>query len=281
MCGSEAARPLQEAARSEPSMDGQVVVLNDDLQTGPLLRAEGQSFQSLRREWWQMITPAAEPSQAPEDINRILELSNALNRNEAEEIWLWMAPCATDICAYSWALSLLCKHAEKLRVLNLANLPFLDENGKVFYPENISQILPRELIKARRLACPITPSEADMECDSWARLTEENALLRIMREGRKLKSESESFYDAALLNCLSPKAQKAPRILTQARTKAKIPAGEAFLAWRLRNLASQGSIRPAGDLDRPYKEWEFSLPAAEESAATADAGTMDVSEPTA
>lgn len=265
VCGEEAARPLQEAISAEPAMAGEIIVLRDDLQTGPLQRAEGQSFKSLRSEWWQQMAPAAHPA-AAEDLERLLELSNAMNRSASATAWFWLAPCPTDACAYTWMLSVLGRHIGRLFVLNIANLPFLDENGKVFYPEKLRELQARELIKARRLARPVTASELEMEHDTWARLVAENGMVRTLGAGRKLKSEGEDYYDAALLSGLTAKAQKASRLLHQATAKEKIPVSDSFLAWRLRVLGESGLICLNADRTRPYKEWEVALAGVEETA---------------
>jgi hypothetical protein len=105
-----------------------------------------------------------------------------------------------------------------------------------------------------------------MEHDTWARLVAENGMVRTLGAGRKLKSEGEDYYDAALLSGLTAKAQKASRLLHQAMTKGKVPASESFLAWRLRVLGEAGLIHLNGDRTRPYKEWEVALAGVEETA---------------
>lgn len=263
VCGAEAALPLREAIAAEPALSGEIVVLQDDLQTGPILRGEGQSFISLRQEWWLQIAPARE-NPAHEDLNRLLELSNALNQSATPLVWFWLPPSPTDTCAYLWALSVLGKHLNRLFVLNLANLPFLDEQNRVFYPEKIGQLQPKELIKAQRLARSISAAELEMEQDNWAQLTQENSLIRTLGSNRKLKSQDANYYDHALLSLLSGKSQKANRLIQQAISKSGLPVSEDFLAWRLRILAASGQLLLNGDESRPCKEWELSLNAATE-----------------
>ncbi len=264
VCGAEAAFPLREAITAEPALSGEIVVLQDDLQTGPILRGEGQSFISLRQEWWLQIAPTRE-TPAHEDLNRLLELSNALNQSATPLVWFWLPPSPTDACAYIWTLSVLGKHLNRLFVLNLANLPFLDEQNRVFYPEKIGQLQPKELIKAQRLARSISAAELEMEQDNWAQLTQDNSLIRTLGSNRKLKSQDANYYDNALLSLLSGKSQKANRLIQQAISKSGLPpVSEDFLAWRIRILAASGQLLLNGDESRPYKEWELSLNAATE-----------------
>ena len=266
--GDEAARPLKEAIAAEPSMDGEVVVLKDILPIGPLQREEGQSFSALRSAWWQTVAPEAKPPIEVTDLERLLEVSNELYKSNSAVVWFWMAPSPADVCAYHWILPYMGKHVGRFYLLNLANLPFLNEAGKVFYPKNISELMPRELVKARKLARPVTPAELEMDGDAWQKLVEENGGVRTTEGGKKLKSQPENYYDAQLISTLSAQSQKASRVLNQAMSKFNLPTGDLHLAWRLRTMAEAGMIELTGDTSRPYKEWEVRLPvtATEETA---------------
>lgn len=241
--------------------------MRDILHIGPLERGEGQSFSALRTEWWQQVVQEAKPAIAVDDLERLLEVSNELYKDNDAVVWFWMAPWPADVCAYHWMLPYLGKHTGRFCVVNLANLPFLDEAGKVFYPKNISELLPRELIKARRLARAITAAELELDSDSWRKLVTEDAGVRTLEGGKKLKSQPESFYDARLISAINHQSQKASRVLHQAMSKHMLPTGDTFLAWRLRVMADNGQIELLGDAARPYKEWEVRLPASESQEA--------------
>lgn len=266
--GDEAARPLREAVAAEPSMAGEVVVMRDILHVGPLKRGEGQSFSALRSEWWQGVAPDAKQQIEVADLERLLEVSNELYKDKDAVAWCWMAPSPADVSAYHWMLPYLSKHSGRFFLLNLANLPFLNEAGKVFYPKNISELQPRELIKARKLARAVTPSEIEIDGDAWQKLVEEAGGIRTLEGGKKLRTQPESFYDAQLISTLSNQSQKASRVLHTAMSKFYLPTGDTFLAWRLRAMAEAGLIELSGDTTRPYKEWELRLPvtATEEAA---------------
>src|ERR1043165_4947855 len=266
--GDEAARPLKEAIAAEPSMDGEVVVLKDILPIGPLQREEGQSFSALRSAWWQTVAPEAKPPIEVTDLERLLEVSNQAYKSNGPFVCFWWAPSPADVCAYHWILPYMGKHVGRFYLLNLANLPFLNEAGKGFYPKNISELMPRELVKARKLARPVTPAELEMDGDAWLKLVEENGGVRTTEGGKKLKSQPENYYDAQLISTLSAQSQKASRVLNQAMSKFNLPTGDLHLAWRLRTMAEAGMIELTGDTSRPYKEWEVRLPvtATEETA---------------
>ena len=263
--GDEAARPLKETVASEPSMAGEVVLLKDILHVGPLQRGEGQSFSALRSEWWQQVAPDTKPPIEVPDLDRLLEVSNELYKSASAQVWFWMAPGPADVTAYFWALSYLSKHAGRFFIVNMANLPFLDEAGKVFYPKSISELLPKEIIKARRLARAVTASEIEMDGDVWNNLVAENGGIRTLEGGKKLLSRPENHYDAQLISMLSGNFQKSSRVLSQAMSKYNLPTGDMHLAWRLRELAEAGLIELKGDASKPYREWEVRLPVGEEA----------------
>jgi len=258
--GDEAAAPLREAVQAGPAMAGEVVVLKDILHVGPLLREEGTSFSALRSAFWQQVTASEKNPVTVDDTERLLTVSNAMRADKTAQAWIWMAPAASDVCAYYWALPFLSQHNGRLWILQIAGLPFLDENGKVYFPKNISGILPKELIKARRLARPVTPAEVEVDTEEWRRLTAENAPIRTHEGGKKIQSREVTHYDNQLTGFCTPQFQKASRIISQAIGKFHIPTGDLYLGWRLRQLAEQGTLQLQGDVGKTLRDFEVKLP---------------------
>jgi hypothetical protein len=273
--GDLAAAPLNEAIMSEPSLQGDVIIMKDILHVGPIQKTEGQGFSELRTEFWHQVIPQ-EKELKVDDMERLLEVSNALYKDETAQVWFWMAPSPADVCAYHWMLPYLGKHMGRFYLLNIANLPFLNESGKVFYPKSISEILPKELVKARRLARPVTPAEVEVDGEEWRKLVEENAGIRTHGGGKKLASQPESYYDNQLMSFCSHQFQKASRIVNQALSKFGIPTGDVHLGWRLRKMAEEGKLLLQGNVLKELKDFEVKLPGgdteqaqvAEESVAT-------------
>ena len=264
--GDFAAEPLREAVAATPSLEGEVVVMKDLLHIGPLQKAEGQHFSALRSVWWQHVAPAEKTPIVVGDMERLLEVSNELYKNPEAQAWCWMAPWPADVTAYYWMLPYLSKHAGRFYIVNIANLPFLDAAGKVFYPKNISEILPRELIKASRLARPVTPAEVEMDGEEWKKMVAQNAGIRTHEGGKKLAAQEAGFYDAILLNYCTSQFSKASRVLQQAMSRHIMPTGDLHLAWRLRQMAEQGLLALRGDITKSYRDWDVKL--AGESAET-------------
>lgn len=255
-----AAQPLSEAIHAESNMAGEVVVMKDLLHIGPLQKEEGNSFSAMRSAFWQKVVNNEKQPIEVDDMERLLEISNAMYKDESIHAWLWMAPWPADVCAYYWILPYLSKHKGRFHLLNIAGLPFLDMNGKVYYPKNISEILSKELIKARKLARQVTPAEIEVDGEEWRKLIMENAGIRTHEGGKKLISRNAEHYDDQLLSFCSHQFQKASRIVNQAMNKYNIPTGDLYLGWRLREMAKNEKLTIQGDISKSLKDFEVKIP---------------------
>lgn len=258
--GDEAAKPLREAIAMSPDMAGEVIVIRDLLHIGPLQRGEGQSFSALRSAFWNEVIPDATKPVDVNDLERLLEVSNELYKDADAQAWCWIAPWPADVAAYYWMLPYLSKHDGRFCIVNLGNLPFLNDAGAVFYPSNISELLPKELVKARRLARPITPAERELDTETWQQLVSEDTGIRSFEGGKKIQSRPATHFDATLLGLLTSQFQKASKAIGQALSKHKLPTGDLFLAWKYRELIAQGKAEARGDAQKSAKEWEIRLP---------------------
>lgn len=257
--GDLAANPLKEAMNSEPAMEGEIVVIKDVLSVGPLQKPEDQKFSEMRRSFWQEVA-VHEKNVAVDDLERLLDISLALSKDDTSVVWLWMAPLPADVCTYLWALKYLGRYPGRFLVINIAGLPFLDENGKVHYPKSIADIRPKELVKARRLARPVTASELEVDGEEWRKLMNENAAIRTHEGGKRLSSKHENYYDNQLVSFCSNQFQKASKVIGQAMSKNNIPTGDYYLGWRLRKMAETGRLQIQGDITKGLKDFEIKLP---------------------
>ncbi len=257
--GDLAATPLNEAITQEPSMDGQVVVVKDVLNVGPLLKEEGQKFSEMRAAFWQQVVNNEKNPAQVDDMERLLEVVLALTRDEEAKVWVWIAPIPADICTYHWVIKYLGKFKGRFQVVNIAGLPFLDENGKLFFPKSIAEISPRELVKARKLARAVTAGELEVDGYEWTKLTDENAGLRTSEGGKRIVSRDASYYDNILVGLCTGEFQKASRLVSQALAKNSIPTGDLYLGWRLRAMAEQGKLQLQGDTGKGLKDFDIKL----------------------
>jgi hypothetical protein len=210
--------------------------------------------------YWNKVIPNEKHPIVANDLERVLEVSTQLHNNEKAKAWIWLAPWPADVCAYHWLLGYLGKHLEKLKVVNIVGLPFLDENGKVYYPKNISQVLPKELVKARKLARQVNAGELEVDGYEWQKLVDENAMIRVHEGGKKLVSKTEDFYDKTLLSFCSQQFQKASKIVRQVLSKADVPTGDLWLVWRIRVMIANEQLVVQGDANKATNEFEIRLP---------------------
>jgi hypothetical protein len=214
----------------------------------------------MRSELWNTVIGNDKQPVEVTDLERLMEASTQLTNNPEAQIWLWMAPWPADVCAYHWMLSYLGKHMGRFYLVNIAGLPFLDENGKVYFPKNLSEIMPKELVKARRLARLVTPAEYEVDGEEWNRYVNENSGIRTHEGGKKLSSREETHYDNILLSYCSHQFQKAHKVINQAISKYNVPTGDVYLGWRLREMSTSGKLQLQGDTTKTLKDFEVKLP---------------------
>lgn len=256
--GDLAAAPLT-AAIETGALEGSVVVVKDVLSVGPLQKEEGQKFSAMRSAFWNEVVNSEKNPIEADDMERLLQLTLDVTKDEAAQVWIWSAPAPADICTYMWTLKYLGKLQGRLFIVNIAGLPFLDENGKLFFPKSIGELAMKEIVKARKLARVVTPAEIEIDGEEWERLVNENMGIRTLEGSKKIVSRNEDHYDNLLLAFCTPQFQKASKVIYQAMTKSNIPTGDLYLGWRLRKMAERGAIHLQGDLTKSLKDFDVKL----------------------
>lgn len=238
--GDIAANAIAAAIQNDEQTNGEVIVLKDVLSVGPLKDEAIGTFSEVRSDFWNTVSGEGQPVVTVDDLERLMQLSSRISNGEDLKIWFWMGPIPADVTAYFWLLHFLKKHSGRLSVINIAGLPFLDENGKLFYPDSFGNLPQKEILKARKLARVVAPSEWETDGEEWKKLIAENAGIRLLEGGKKLSGHSIDLYDDLLFGLLTNQNQKASRVVSQAMSKNKIFTGDMFLLWRLRTFAANG-----------------------------------------
>lgn len=263
---------MQQVQELDESLCGSVVLIKDDYAVGPVARIyETQGYQQ-RRDWWNQLlenSPHKGQSDLVDDKLTVHNLARALQENEQEELWIWMGQNQHDVCGYYWLMPQLREFQGRVMILYLNNLPFINEKGQIFYPSWLSEIQPSEFLKAKKLARPITLSEFEVDPDEWAKLSQEDALVRILEGGKKIVSQGNDFYDSEILKNLTGEWQKASRVLQNTLNRMKTKTGDVFLMWRIKTLLEKGAIVSEGDLSKDWKSFDIKLAgSAQQSGAT-------------
>jgi len=267
------AEVLRKAFELEPSMSGELLTVCDDFAVGPISDMYSEEGINNRKEWWKEVLREGDydghvESGVVNDQAVVESIGNRLNAEQNEVLWIWAAQNKHDVSGYYWLISQLKDFQGRIFLLYLNNLPFINEKGSIFYPENLFEIPAREFLKAKRLARPVTLSEFEIDPDEWNRLQTENKGVRILEGGKKLVQYDYDYYDEDLRKFIGKDWQKASRIIQQFLSKNKQKTGDAFLLWRLKLIIQGGGYDVQGTI-RNMKEFEVKATLASQEMVSA------------
>ena len=248
---------LQQAIELDETIQGTILEIKDDYAVGPLGDIYATEGYQLRRDWWKSLlefSPYTEQLDLVDDKLTVHHLLKQLDEEPDTEVWIWMAQNAHDVCGYYWLMSQLKDYQGRVQVLYLNNLPFINEKGQIFYPSYLHEIQPKEFLKAKRLARPITLSEFEVDPDEWKKHCQESAMVRFLEGGKKIIGKEVSFFDKDILAHINSEPQKLSKILTNTLSKIKVKTGDVFLVWRIRELINEGKLEAIGDWNKSWKD---------------------------
>lgn len=251
---------LQQAIELDETLQGEVLLVRDDYAVGPVKDIYTAEGIEARKNWWREVLSGGDgdghvDKGIVDDNQLVAELIEKINADEEEKVWIWSAQNKHDVSGYYWLMSQLKAYQGRIYILYLNNLPFINEKGQLFYPQWISEIQPKEMLKAKRLARPITTSEFEVDPDEWTKLCNEEKGVRLLEGGKKLIQKEMNFYDSELKSYISGDWQKASKIIHTFLNKAKHTTGDLFLLWRLKQLIAtdvydvQGNVKNMKDFE--------------------------------
>lgn len=262
---------LQKAIELDESLQGDVVLIRDDYAVGPIADVYIGEGIEARKQFWREVLAGTDAEGTVDngevdDYKTVAELVGTMRRNPDEIIWIWAAQNKHDVCGYYWLLNYMAEFQGRVFILYLNNLPFINEKGLIFYPEWLSVIPPKEFLKARKLARPITLSEFEVDPDEWKKLMQENRGVRILEGGKKLGHHDYDYYDADLKKFITNDWQKASKVINQFLSKNKQTTGDMFMLWRLKQLIAAGEYDVQGEL-KGFKDFEVKAKSAVQAPA--------------
>jgi hypothetical protein len=252
---------LRAAIKLDESLQGEVVQIKDEFAVGPIKDIFSKEGINARKEWWRMVIAGSDidgkvDDGTADDVKTVSEIKEKLDNEPDEMIWVWAAQNKHDVSGYFWLMSQLADYQGRVFILYLNNLPFFNDKGNIFYPENLFNIPPKEFLKAKKLARPITPSEFEVDPDEWTKLCEQDKYVRLLEGGKKLVQHDVDFYDAELKKYITNEWQKAGKVISSFFHKAKHTTGDMFLLWRLKQLLQtneelevQGNVKGLRDFE--------------------------------
>ena len=237
---------MKEAMKLDNSLHGEVIQIKDDYAVGPLRDIYTTEGINIRKQWWREVLANSDidgkvDDGSIDDQKTVKELKEKLDNDPDEIVWIWAAQNKHDVSGYYWLMSQLADYQGRIYILYLNNLPFFNEKGNIFYPENLQQIPPKEFLKAKKLARPITLSEFEVDPDEWRKIMEQDKSVRLLEGGKKLIQQDVNFYDDELRKHITGEWQKASKIISSFFHKAKHHTGDMFLLWRLKQVLLEQS----------------------------------------
>lgn len=259
---------LQAAFQLDTSIEGQVWHIQDDYAVGPIADIYQTEGYQTRRDWWKLQLENSPYTEQLDMVNDKLTVHN-LQKELADgvEVWIWMGQNQHDVCGYYWLMSQLKEYQGLISVLYLNNLPFINDKGQIFYPTRLSEISPKEFIKAKKLARVITLSEFEVDPDEWTKLMIENGGVRILEGGKKLVSKPDHYFDTQILSSVTADGIKLQKLISQVLQKIKQSTGDVFLVGRIKALALESKLVIRGDWNKGWKDIEVATTASQQQVA--------------
>ena len=227
-----------------PRRDG-VIYLDDDLSIGPIDRTDGETRTRWLREQFggDAYESAANIDHFWSDIaspdNHIVAYVSRRNAGE-----------------YAGLLELLRRRADApLELVDVTDVGLADA-GRTQDLEKalgIAELAPEEVISRGLLdsAAPLSASATLGHAQTWARLREENASLRIVENGT-LVSAPISHFDARIVSFATPEWQSCARMLDAFYRTARAEGLRApdlrFVLSRLAALVQSGQLEAQGNV---------------------------------
>jgi hypothetical protein len=263
---------LKKAIELDETLQGDVLLIKDDYAVGPIKNIYEEEGIEARRQWWREVLAGGDYDGKVDlfevdDMQVVVDLIVKLALAPDEKVYIWAAQNKHDVSGYYWLMSQLKDFQGKLYILYLNNLPFINEKGLIFYPEWLSQIPPKEFLKAKKLARPITLSEFEVDPDEWTRLQNEEKGVRLLEGGKKLGQKDYDFYDEELKKYITNDWQKASKIINNFLNKSKQTTGDAYILWRLKQMIAGGNYDVQGEL-KGMKEFEVKGKSAQAAPVT-------------
>lgn len=252
---------LEKSFELDETLKAEIIQVKDDYAVGPLMDIYTERGIENRRQWWRDVLAGGDydghvDSGDVDDSKTVNELKERMDTDSEETVWIWAAPNKHDVCGYYWLMSQLKDYQGRIFILYLNNLPFLNEKGNLFYPDNLFDIPAREFVKAKKLAREITLSEFEVDPDEWTKICSENKGARLLEGGKKLVQEDYDFYDAELKKFITADWQKASKIIHHYLSKAKHTTGDMYLLWRLKTMMAQEIFDVQGNVGK-MKDFEL------------------------
>ncbi len=259
---------LAKSFELDETLRGEIIQIKDDFAVGPIKDIFSSEGIEARKQWWREVLAdgdyhgIVDDGSVEDDNKTVASLTEKLQSDPEEKIWIWAAQNKHDVSGYYWLMSQLKDFQGRIFILYLNNLPFINEKGNIFYPTWLHTIPAKEFVKAKKLARPITLSEFEIDPDEWNKLCNEDKGVRTLEGGKKLAQHDYNFYDTELKKFITSNWLSAHKIISTFLNKATNTTGDAYLLWRLKLILSSCDYDVQGEMKK-MKDFEVKLKAAQ------------------
>ena len=254
---------LSKSFELDESLRGNIFHVKDDYAVGPLSGIYMEEGIESRKDWWREVLAGGDydglvDNGEIDDAKTAGTIKEQLQDDPAENVWIWIAPNKHDVSGYFWLISQLKDFEGRVEVIWLNNLPFINDKGHIFYPENLFEIPAKEFIKAKKLARQVSISEFELDPEEWAKICDEDKMVRTLEGHKKLLQHETDFYDVELLKFITPDWQKASKVIHHFLSKSGKTTGDAYLLWRLKKMIADDIIDAQGEI-KNMKDFEIKM----------------------
>ena len=219
-----------------------IISLSDDLSIGPIDRIDGES----RGKWWNESLRV--DMGGAEWVDRFWAQVEAARR-----IVAWGTRRSPR--DYAGLLALISQREDRpLDVVDVTEIEFLGDDGKrdPVRSMGIGGLPPTQVIdlKLAERAAPLSSSAATSYRQTWTRLQQENALLRVV-DGRDLVSVPITHFDSQLVSFATPEWESTKKVIGRfyqsAATAGFRPPNYWLLRSRIVAMVEAGALEGKGD----------------------------------
>ncbi len=231
---------LKESFTLDPTLQGSIITLYDHYNIGQLPSSLEQ-WPIARESYKQsllLVNPFEELNYTEKDITSVQQILSQLNSHTDEILWIWIGANANDISAYYMLLPYFATLLDQIHILHLNNLPFIDDKGAVFTLVYLHELLPKEVVKTKKMIKKISLSEYDIDIEETNKWIHAKDGVRILETGKKIHHHPYAYYDKQLLNFLLDTPIKLGKLVSQATHQCRL-TNELFIASRYQYLLSQ------------------------------------------
>ena len=251
---------LRKSFDLDETFQGDIIQIKDDFAVGPITNIFSKEGIEARKQWWRQVLQGGDyeglvDNGEIDDDKTVAEFIERFDNDPDEAAWIWTAQNKHDVSGYYWLMSQLKDFQGRIFILNLSNLPFINDKGHIFYPTNISEIPAKEFRKAKKLARQITSGEFEIDPDEWIKLGNENKGVRTLEGGKKLVQHDYDYYDNELIKFITNDWQRVNKLFHIIFSKSKNITGDAYLLWRLKVMITEGKIDTQGEI-KNMKDFE-------------------------